>query len=82
MGLLDAKTVLITGAGNGIGRECALAAAAQGARIMVNDIGRNMAGEGVRDRSYAPAKMGGLDLSRVKRWEERHIRCRRAFVNG
>jgi len=24
MGLLDAKTVLITGAGNGIGRECAL----------------------------------------------------------
>jgi len=33
MGLLDAKTVPVTGAGDGVGRECALAAAVEGARI-------------------------------------------------
>jgi len=49
MGLLDGKTVLITGAGNGIGRECALAAATEGASILVNDIGGSMAGEGASE---------------------------------
>jgi NAD(P)-dependent dehydrogenase (short-subunit alcohol dehydrogenase family) len=44
--LLDGKVVVITGAGGGIGRELALAAAAQGAHVVVNDIGTSVHGEG------------------------------------
>jgi NAD(P)-dependent dehydrogenase (short-subunit alcohol dehydrogenase family) len=40
------KVVVVTGAGGGIGREIALAMAASGARVVVNDIGASLAGEG------------------------------------
>jgi len=46
MGELRGKVVLITGAGNGIGRECALAASRAGASVVVNDIGSTMEGVG------------------------------------
>ncbi len=49
MGLLDGKVILITGAGNGIGRQHALACAAEGARIVVNDLGGTMDGSGSDD---------------------------------
>src|SRR5580700_8707004 len=42
---LEGKVVAITGAGGGIGRAVALAAAAEGARVVVADIGVSMAGE-------------------------------------
>jgi NAD(P)-dependent dehydrogenase (short-subunit alcohol dehydrogenase family) len=44
VGLLDGKVVLVTGGGNGIGRECALMAAAHGAKVVVNDLGGGVAG--------------------------------------
>ncbi len=44
MGVLDGKVVLVTGGGNGIGRECALIAAAEGAKVVVNDLGGSLAG--------------------------------------
>jgi NAD(P)-dependent dehydrogenase (short-subunit alcohol dehydrogenase family) len=39
MGALNGKVVLVTGGGGGIGRECALIAAREGARVLVNDLG-------------------------------------------
>lgn len=44
MGVLDGKVVLVTGGGNGIGRECALLAAKEGAAVLVNDLGGGVAG--------------------------------------
>jgi NAD(P)-dependent dehydrogenase (short-subunit alcohol dehydrogenase family) len=46
MGLLDGKSAVITGAGNGIGRATALLFAREGARVVVNDLGGSRAGEG------------------------------------
>jgi len=43
---LDGKVAVVTGAGRGIGREHALALAQAGARIVVNDLGASLAGEG------------------------------------
>jgi NAD(P)-dependent dehydrogenase (short-subunit alcohol dehydrogenase family) len=43
---LDGKVAVVTGAGRGIGREHALALARAGARIVVNDLGASLAGEG------------------------------------
>jgi len=42
MAILEGKTILVTGAGRGIGRECALLAAKHGAKVLVNDLGGGM----------------------------------------
>ena len=46
MGTLEGRVAVITGAGNGIGREHALLFAAEGARVVVNDLGANADGSG------------------------------------
>jgi len=44
--MLAGKVAIVTGAGGGIGREIALAMALAGARVVVNDIGASLTGEG------------------------------------
>jgi NAD(P)-dependent dehydrogenase (short-subunit alcohol dehydrogenase family) len=51
--LLEGKSVIVTGAGGGIGRDFALAMAAAGAKVVVNDIGASVKGEG---RDAGPAQ--------------------------
>ena len=43
--LLEGKTAIVTGAGRGLGRAHALALAAAGARVVVNDLGASLSGE-------------------------------------
>ncbi|MEO6092134.1 MAG: SDR family oxidoreductase [Novosphingobium sp.] len=52
MGICDNRTAIITGAARGLGRAYALAFAAEGANVVVNDIGTSLGGEG-RDTSAA-----------------------------
>jgi NAD(P)-dependent dehydrogenase (short-subunit alcohol dehydrogenase family) len=52
-GICEGRIVVVTGAGGGLGRAHALAFAAAGARVVVNDIGTSREGEGA---SSAPAQ--------------------------
>ncbi len=45
-GMMEGKVVVVTGAGGGIGRDIALALAAEGAQVVVNDLGTSTTGEG------------------------------------
>jgi NAD(P)-dependent dehydrogenase (short-subunit alcohol dehydrogenase family) len=69
MGVLNGKVVLVTGGGRGIGRECALLAAKEGASVVVNDLGASVGGDDLG--SAGPAEevateiraMGGQSVS-------------------
>ena len=52
-GLLEGRVCVVTGAGNGLGREHAFLLAAEGARVVVNDVGVSVAGVG---SDLTPAK--------------------------
>ena len=59
MRLLEGKVALVTGAGGGIGRDFALAFAAAGAAVVVNDIGASVHGEG---RDTGPAEKVAAEI--------------------
>lgn len=62
MGICDNRTVIITGAARGLGRAYALAFAAEGANVVVNDIGTSLGGEG-RDTAAADAVMAEISAA-------------------
>lgn len=77
MGALEGRVAIITGAGNGIGREHALVFAREGARVVVNDLGCDYHGDGADPGVAASVveeiRVGGgaavANTSDVARWE-------------
>jgi NAD(P)-dependent dehydrogenase (short-subunit alcohol dehydrogenase family) len=63
MGVMDGKVVLVTGAANGIGKESALLAAKEGARVVVNDLGGGVAGGD--EGSAGPAEQVALAIRKA-----------------
>ena len=79
-GIVEGKVIIVTGAGRGIGREIALLAAREGAKVVVNDIGATLGGEGM-DQTPAEEvvseirKKGGeavASYDSVAEWDSAH----------
>lgn len=87
MGLLQGKTILVTGAGRGVGKHIALLAAQEGANVVVNDLGA-----GINDQAAdaTPAEAvaqeirdaGGsaiADTHSVADWDQAHAMIEHAL---
>ena len=85
MGMLEGKSIIVTGAGRGIGRDFAIAMAAQGASVVVNDPGVSESGTGsdagpaqqVVDEIHAAGGKAVANMDSVAEWASanRIIQC-------
>ncbi|MBI5720732.1 MAG: SDR family oxidoreductase [Rubrivivax sp.] len=83
--MLQGKVAIVTGSGRGIGRDMALLMAAQGAKVVVNDIGASVSGEGsdaspgqqVVDEIKAAGGAAALSTDSVSEWDSAHriVQC-------
>lgn len=80
MGLLDGKTIIVTGAGRGVGKYIALLAGQEGANVVVNDLGAGIsdqtANAGPADEVAAEILANGgnaiADTHSVADWDQAH----------
>ena len=63
MGVLEGKVVWVTGGGNGIGKDCALIAAKEGAKVVVNDLGGGF--RGGDEGSAEPAEQVAAEIRKA-----------------
>ena len=61
-GIVAGKVAIVTGAGRGIGRSIALLMAAEGARVLVNDVGASLDGSGT---DAAPAEQVVAEIKKA-----------------
>jgi NAD(P)-dependent dehydrogenase (short-subunit alcohol dehydrogenase family) len=70
--ILEGKVVIVTGSGRGVGEYIAKEAAAQGARVVVNDLGKNEEGQNTAEVVCAQIKEAGgeaiASLDSVAEW--------------
>ncbi len=62
MGILEGKVVCVTGGGNGIGKDTALIAAKEGAKVVVNDLGGGFKGDAGDSGSAGPAELVAQEI--------------------